>query len=157
MENSLKLDGGSQMKHAISTHVVIRSLTFLRKLSFLFLSWQWLTLSASAQTTTTSDLLGTVTDPQALPIVGVKITVTDVSRGYTDSTATNNEGFYRIKGLLPGTYKMKAEMAGFQTFVNENVIVYTRQERRVDIQLKIGEITEQVTVEAQGSVINTES
>src|SRR5262245_55987563 len=110
------------MERIIVRSSIVKQLGFLSRLSCLTLL---LSLSALAQTTTSSDLLGVVTDPQGLPVVAVDITVTEIGRGYTDRTATNEEGFYRIKGLLPGTYQLKAEMAGFQTFINENVIVYT--------------------------------
>ncbi len=126
-------------------------------LASLLVVWLLLPQSALGQTTTHSNLLGAITDPQGLPVAGTQVTVTETSKGYSSSATTNAEGFYRIKGLLPGTYRMKAELDGFQTFVNENVIVYTRQERRVDIQLTVGEITEVVYVEAHGSVIETET
>jgi hypothetical protein len=110
-----------------------------------------------AQTTNTSDLLGVVRDPQGLGIPEAEVTATEVSKGYESRARTESDGFFRIKGVLPGTYRVAVTAPGFQSYVDERVIVYTRQERRIDINLVLGQTSQQVTVQGEGSVINTET
>lgn len=63
-----------------------------------------------------ASLQGTVTDPQTkLGIPGVKISV--LRAGITvGETLTNAEGIFRLIDLAPGTYQLKAEKDGFQSF-----------------------------------------
>jgi carboxypeptidase family protein len=112
---------------------------------------------AGAQTTVTSVLLGSVEDPQGGAVARATITAIELSRNYSTKTTSNADGSYRIEGLLPGNYQLRVTMNGFQTFVNNEVILYARQERRVDVRLQLGSVSEEITVKEQGSVIDTEN
>jgi hypothetical protein len=58
---------------------------------------------------------GTVTDPSKALIPGVNVTATNTGTGIVNSTVTNESGAYQFPALQPGTYKLSAELPGFQT------------------------------------------
>src|SRR5437868_15344554 len=55
----------------------------------------------------------TVTDPTGAVIPNVKVTVTDVRKGTSDSYTTNESGNYSATHLIPDVYKIKIEAQGF--------------------------------------------
>ena len=58
---------------------------------------------------------GTVADPSKALIPGVTITATNTGTGIANTTVTNESGAYNFPALQPGTYKLSAELPGFQT------------------------------------------
>src|SRR6185503_10668068 len=75
---------------------------------------------------------------------------TNISR---DTTA-NDEGFYRVSALEPGTYNVVIEKQGFSKVENREVVVQTSLETSFDAVLKAGGITETVDVTAQSDAIS---
>jgi hypothetical protein len=105
-----------------------------------------------------STIRGTVSDPTGAVVPQTEITATEVS---TNTVArkvnTDHNGNYEIPDLKPGIYRLKADSAGFKSFVAENLLLETAQVRRVDITFQIGATTESITVEAGAAAINTET
>ena len=56
---------------------------------------------------------GVVTDPSNAAVPDVKVTVTNTATGVALSARTNAQGFYSIRGLVPGSYRVDANVAGF--------------------------------------------
>ena len=59
-------------------------------------------------------LTGTVEDTSKALIPGVSITATNTETGVTTTVITNESGAYNIPSLIPGPYKLTAELAGFR-------------------------------------------
>jgi len=95
-------------------------------------------------------IIGTVTDPQGNAVSGAKVTVTDVTKGTSEETTTNESGNYSVIHLIPDTYKVKIEAAGFKTNDVASVLVQVDTTTRVDAQLQVGAVTQ--TVEVTGDV-----
>ena len=89
----------------------------------------------SAQTPS-GGLSGVVTDPSGGTIAKASVRLTNASGASLDAT-TNREGFYEFKGLLPGTYTLKAVAKGFALFTQENVQVFDGQTQKLNIGLLI--------------------
>ena len=64
---------------------------------------------------------GFVQDPSRAYIPGVMITATNTQTGVANTTISNESGTYNIPALLPGNYKLTAELTGFKTEVISNV------------------------------------
>src|SRR5437667_10135662 len=64
---------------------------------------------------------GFVQDPSQAYIPGVMITATNTQTGVASTTISNESGSYTISALLPGSYKLTAELPGFKTQVFNNV------------------------------------
>src|SRR5437867_10014964 len=95
---------------------------------------------------TSGGIFGTVTDPTGAVVANAKVTITNVSKGVTVSTATNESGNYAQTHLTVGTYRISVEASGFKTSVQENVPVSVDTNTRVDLALQVGEVTQEVTV-----------
>jgi len=101
---------------------------------------------------------GTAADPSGAVVPKAEITATEVSTNTVARTVNTDEnGNYEIADLKPGTYRLKADAAGFKAFVAENLVIETAQVRRVDVIFQVGATTESITVEAGAAVINTET
>src|SRR2546428_14131459 len=62
---------------------------------------------------------GFVQDTSRAFIPGVTVTATNTQTGVAASVITNETGAYNISSLLPGTYKLSAELPGFRAQINE--------------------------------------
>jgi hypothetical protein len=101
-------------------------------------------------------LRGNVEDETGARVTQVEITATEEATGLKRTTISNELGIYELRGLPPGTYTVSAELAGFKTYANSGIIIYAGRPRRVDIVLEVGVITDTVTVEEMGAVIETD-
>src|SRR4051794_2820360 len=63
---------------------------------------------------------GTVTDPTAASVAKARVTITDTGKGVSYATTTNDSGNYSQQHLIVGTYEVRVEAAGFQTWVQRN-------------------------------------
>ena len=102
-----------------------------------------------------SSIQGTLTDQTGGVIPGAMVTVVDVARGGTRSLTTDGAGQYVAPSVIPGTYTVRAEAAGFSKMERTGVIVEVGQNVRVDLALRAGEQTQTVTVTEEIPFINT--
>lgn len=102
-------------------------------------------------------IVGTVTDPSGALMPGVKIVVTNTATGVARTVETNEAGSYGAPGLVPGTYEIRAEAAGFKTYSRPGIVLNVRDMVRVDIPMEVGEITQSVTVSEAIVKVQTES
>ncbi len=113
-------------------------------------------VSAWAQLATRTSLVGTVEDSSGKVIVGAKITAVNADTLDTYSTATNQDGNYRIDFVRNGTYTVSAEFAGFTKAQRKGSVVDVNQTVRNDFTLSPGSVTESVTVESGAPLIKTD-
>jgi hypothetical protein len=104
----------------------------------------------------TGTLLGTVTDPNNAVVAGATVTVTDVNTNITHSVATNESGNYVFDRLPMGKYSVVVEHTGFKKILNSGVEVSVNSTTRADIQLEPGTVSEQVTVTAEETQLQTD-
>jgi hypothetical protein len=100
-------------------------------------------------------VLGRVVDPSGAVIPGVKVTATNVATNVAITVESNAQGNYTLPYLLPGTYKLTAEAAGFKAFSRPSIEVRINDRIQVDIPMEIGDITEQVTITAETPLLQT--
>ena len=115
----------------------------------------WAAVQAAAQTAGEGAIQGTVTDSNGAVIEHVNVSATNVSTGVPLRTTTTSAGFYVISPLLPGTYTLTASAPGFKTFEQQNLLVVPMATIGLNISLKVGASTEQVTVTAAPAELNT--
>src|ERR1035438_786357 len=102
-------------------------------------------------------LVGTARDAQQSVMPNVVITLTNMETGVSQSTRTDTEGNYEFQVVRPGSYSLKAQQAGFQTFVENSFVLRVDERARVDAVMQVGETTTAVTVEATPAGVQTES
>jgi len=99
---------------------------------------------------------GTVTDPQGAAVTGAKVTVTDLNKGTTQQTTTNESGNYSVSHLIADLYSVKAEAQGFKSTEQKNVPVSVDASARVDLQLQLGATTEAIEVTSEAPQLKTD-
>src|SRR5260370_14456559 len=94
-------------------------------------------------------ILGTVTDPSGAVVAGATVKVRNLGTGLERTTATSADGSYAVPELPIGTYSVTVTQPGFQTAITNNVEVNVATDRRVDAQLKTGQVSERVEVSGE--------
>jgi hypothetical protein len=102
-------------------------------------------------------ILGRVTDPDGAALPGATVTVTNEGTGVGWQSVTESDGVYAARFLVPGTYRVQAEMQGFSKFVQSGIRLAIGQNATVNIQLKLGSLSETVEVTGQASLLDTTS
>jgi len=114
-------------------------------------------VAAQAQTSGTGAIAGVVTDPNQAVIGGVQISATNDSTGEVRSTQSQGNGAYTIPLLLPGSYRVEFKKAGFKNEARTGLTVTVTQTARLDVQLELGTVQQEVTVNADAQVLETQS
>jgi hypothetical protein len=98
-----------------------------------------------------------VTDPAGAIVPGAQVSITNKATGQTVQTATNSEGTYTAPGLASGTYDITVTKTGFATVNQKDVFLGPTVTRTVNITLEVGQVSQQVTVEASAVQVQTTS
>src|SRR5215831_11183188 len=106
---------------------------------------------------TTATVTGTVTDPTGALVPGVTITATNLATNGVCETKSGETGSYTLPFLPAGDYSISAAAAGFQTQKIDRLTLQVQQTARVDLQLRIGDIAETVSVEAFAVALQTDN
>src|SRR2546425_7469117 len=102
-----------------------------------------------------SGITGTVTDPSAAVVPGARVTVTNNATGVNTETVTSSAGTYVLTDLIPGTYTVRIEKAGFATRALKDVHVDVSRTTGADASLTTGATTETVEVTAEQIALET--
>lgn len=98
-----------------------------------------------------ASITGVISDPTGAVIANAKVTAVNSDAGYQETIATNMAGRYTFTNMPIGYYRLEVQVAGFATFHTEDLVLLSRQELHADARLTIGNLSERVTVEAQGT------
>jgi len=94
----------------------------------------------------TGYISGTVTDRTGAAVVGAEVVVASTTGSFTRPTTTNADGAYVVAGLSGGSYNIEVTAKGFQKYAAKEVVLDVAQKIRVDIQLTVGAVSEEVVV-----------
>src|SRR5579862_8759455 len=128
--------------------------TRMQKLST-SIAFLWLAMAAFAQVSAT--LSGTVTDQSGAIVQGASVTAKNVETEAIRTTLTNAEGRYQFFSLPVGQYKIRSTKAGFTEVVRTGVNLAVGQLASVDMNLKVGETAQQITVNADATLVGVTS
>ena len=87
-----------------------------------------------------------MTDKSGAAVAGADVTLKNTAGSLTRSTQTNSEGAYVIPGLPGDTYDLSVSAKGFQKFTAQHMVLTVAEKARVDVQLTVGAISEEVVV-----------
>src|SRR5690242_20279668 len=104
--------------------------------------------------TASSTLIGTVTDKTGAVVVGVTVTATNNATSASRTATTNSLGAYRFDVLPPGTYTVKATMAGFSLLTANNVELLVGRSTTQDFALSPGATSTTVEVAAEAPLLD---
>jgi hypothetical protein len=100
---------------------------------------------------------GTVSSKDGQPVPSVEVVATNQATGVTYSAKTNNDGIYTIPSLPIGTYKVVAQVQGFQKYETNPIRLESGQIARLDIPLTVGGISESVEVTGESPILQTQN
>ncbi len=93
-------------------------------------------------------ITGSLTDSSAAAIPGVTVRAVNTETGVAASAVSTATGSYRIPFLLPGPYRVTAELSGFKRFSRDNIEVRVGETVTLPIRLEVGDVTETVEITA---------
>lgn len=108
--------------------------------------------------TTTATIFGTVLDPGGSPVSGASVTARNADTGFNRTVSTGEDGNFRIEFLPVGNYVIDViPTAGFKKASQANIVLQIGDTFRVDINLEVGAVTEEVTITDAPPEVNTNS
>jgi hypothetical protein len=113
------------------------------------------TTPAAAQGEASASVTGIVTDGQGGVLPGVTVTLRNIESGAVRTTATEAGGRYRLAGLQPGRYALRAELDGFQPTDVANLALTIGLAVQQNLTLALRGVQEAITVTAQAPVVET--
>ena len=130
----------------------------IRRIVFTALACLCLTTPAMAQLGT-GTINGIVQDSSGGAMPGVTMTLSNPGIvGGNQNTVTDTRGAYQFLRLVPSTtYSVRAELTGFRPAASNNIVVNADVNTRVDLNLEVGELSEQLTVTGQVQLLDTAS
>ena len=130
----------------------------MRRLTSVILTVLLLSSVPAFGQSTRGSLGGVVKDPNGAAIVGATVTLKQVGTNDELKATTNSQGAFSFASLAPGMYTATVEASGFKKTEVTEISIEVAQPSKVDINLEIGAVTEQVTVTGTAQeVINTTS
>jgi hypothetical protein len=115
-----------------------------------------LVLSTARGQGLTGSIVGTITDPANAVVPNAKVTVKNVNTNAEVTATSDNNGVYRVLGLVPGEYTVTAQATGFSRINTSPQTVDVSTPVRVDLKLEVGAVTDVISVETRATQVNTE-
>ena len=103
----------------------------------------------------TAQISGSVKDQSGAALPGVEITVTQTDTGVTRSAVTNETGSYILQNLPIGSYRLEASLPGFRSYVQTGIVLQVNGSPVINATLSIGQVTEEIEVTANASLVET--
>ena len=101
-------------------------------------------------------LVGTINDQSGGVVAGATIRITNKSTGVTRETTSNEAGLYSFSNVLPGSYDLNITHSGFRPVMRTDVAAIVNSVTRTDVRLEVGATTEQITVSASASLLQSD-
>src|SRR5678816_2542051 len=105
----------------------------------------------------TAQISGAVRDQSGAVLPGVEVTATQTDTGIARTAVTNETGSYVLATLPLGPYRFEASLPGFRGFVQTGIVLQVNSNLVINAVLEIGQVTEQVEVQANASLVDTRS
>ena len=107
--------------------------------------------------TSQGTIAGAVTDPTGAAVVGAAVTAKNTFGSDNRTVMTGPNGEFRVDAVTPSTYTVSVSKQGFSTNEIRNIAVPASVVTSVNAHLVLGDVSQTITVEAGGAVIQTES
>ncbi len=114
-------------------------------------------IGALAAQTSTSQISGIVHDATGASIPGASVRVTQTDTGQVRTAVTSGDGAYLIPNLPIGPYRMEVAKEGFSGFLEPGIVLEVNTNPAINPILKVGAVSDQITVEAEAVAVETHS
>jgi hypothetical protein len=116
-----------------------------------------LLIGVHAQSSTTGNITGTVRDPQGAAVPKAEVTITDEKTGVSRTVSATEDGFYNATSLPAGTYTISTSPTGFKKTLTTGVELHVNENKTVNLDLQVGQVTETVTVTSEAAPVELRS
>ena len=109
------------------------------------------------QAQASSQIQGTVIDATGSAIPGADVRAIQTDTGAVRTATTETDGAYVLANLPIGPYRLEVSKQGFTTYIQTGIVLQVATNPTVDISLKVGNVSEQVQVEANAALVETQA
>ncbi len=124
--------------------------------SFSLLAFHISGIHLDAQSSASAQLAGQILDSSGATVQDAAVQLVETERHIVHAAKSDSEGRYTLPNLEIGPYQLEVKKDGFKTYVQDRIILHVGDNRQVNVQMQIGEKTEQVNVVAGANLIQTE-
>src|SRR5208337_500255 len=115
-----------------------------------------LCIPVAGQSRQSGEIRGTVTDQSQAVLPEVKVVITNIDTGVSQTTTTDASGLFDAPYVAPGNYSVTFSKEGFRTVVRNGIVLHV-QTITLNAVLGVGSIAEKVTVSAAPPDLETET
>src|SRR5438445_6570739 len=112
-------------------------------------------LGAVSAQTFQAQITGVVRDPSGAVIPKARVVATNTATRVAYSAESNDQGIYRLMALPPAQYKVATSLAGFKTSEQGPVTLQVNDVVELVVNLRVGDATGQVQVNAPAEILQT--
>src|SRR5690349_8613736 len=116
-----------------------------------------LLVGVHAQSSTAGNITGTVRDPQGAAVAKAEVTLVEEKTGASRTVTANEDGFYNAPSLPAGNYSISASPTGFKKTITTGVELHVSENKTVNLDLQVGQVTETVTVTSESAPVELRS
>src|SRR5262245_53196330 len=102
-------------------------------------------------------ITGRVVDNNGAAVANAAVNITNTATNVSSSATTNESGDYSALYLIPGSYSITIEAAGFKKSTRQNIEVRVGDKLQIDLQLQVGNVSDTVNVTADAPMLETNS
>jgi outer membrane receptor protein involved in Fe transport len=125
---------------------------------FLFAAWRVIgSASILFAQVAAGEITGIVHDSSGAPVPGATVTVTNVGTNLQRALVSGHDGVYTAPSLAPGDYRVDVELSGFKPIRRDGIRLSTGEKARIDFDLAVGAVREQLTITADASILRAET
>src|ERR1051325_11871096 len=110
-----------------------------------------------AQTSTVGNISGEVRDPSGAALPRVEVVITEERTGVVRTVKTQEDGRYSALSLPIGLYTISTAPQGFKKTVSSGQELHVNENLTINLTLELGQMSETVTVTAEGLQVETRS
>ena len=116
-----------------------------------------LLVGVHAQSSTSGNITGTVRDPQGAAVPKAEVTITDEKTGVSRTVRATEDGFYTATSLPVSTYTISTAPTGFKKTITTGVELHVNENKTVNLDVQVGQVTETVTVTTDQATVEVRS
>ena len=123
----------------------------------LFFAALWLLIAVPAAFSQSAQVTGRISDPTGAVVQGAKVTLVNEGNGFVRESVSNNEGYFTMPLLQPGTYQITVQKEGFKPVRQSGITLKVEQVARLDYKLETGAVTETVQITTDAPLLERET
>jgi hypothetical protein len=100
-------------------------------------------------------ITGRITDNGGAAVANAAVTIANTATNASSATTTNESGDYTALYLIPGSYTVTVEAAGFKKSTRQNIELRVGDKLQIDMQLEVGNVSDTVNITSDAPLLET--